>query len=301
MLRMIAQSVRDAAAEANKAATRMLTGVRIPVISLRGVVARSKNPDSLWLGGLNSTLERAFSVPRARAVVLQVNCPGGSAAESSLIHKRIRALADEKKLPVYAFVEDVSASGGYYMSCAADKIYGDDNSIVGSIGVITSSFGLHEFINRYGIERRLFTKGSKKSMLDPFSPLKDEDVERLKRIQDSVFDNFVRVVKDRRRGKLSVSTPADEEAIFSGDVWVGKDAVSRGLLDGIGDMHTVMKQEFGDNLIFMPFRRRSPFGSLFGSDVSSRLDDISEAAARGAVDAVAAKVENEAHWSRYRV
>ena len=194
----------------------------VPVVRLSGVIGFSTPlKPGLTLAGVARSLERAFAMRNARAVALAINSPGGSAAQSHLIYRRIRALADEKKIPVIAFVEDVGASGGYMIACAADEIVCDASSIVGSIGVVGGSFGFDKLIEKLGIERRLYTSGEHKAMLDPFLPEKPEDVERLKAIQQEIHDSFIALVKERRGDKLD----SRETALFSGEYWTGQRAL----------------------------------------------------------------------------
>src|SRR5439155_6886339 len=190
-------------------------------------------------------VERAFSLRRARAVALVINSPGGSAAQSHLIFRRIRQLADEKQLPVIAFVEDVGASGGYMLACAADEIICDASSIVGSIGVVGGSFGFDRLIAKLGVERRLYTSGEHKAMLDPFLPENPDDVDRLKKLQREIHDDFIALVKSRRAGKLG--GPQDE--LFSGAYWTGRRALELGLVDAIGDLRSVLRERFGDKVV----------------------------------------------------
>jgi len=194
---------------------------------------------------VNATLERAFRSKFIAAVALSVNSPGGSAVQSALIHARIRQLAAEHKRQVLVFCEDVAASGGYWLACAGDEIYADDSSVVGSIGVISAGFGFVDAIEKLGIERRVHTAGESKSMLDPFKPEKPEDVERLLALQADVHDSFKALVKARRAEKLKGS----ESELFSGAFWSGRQALERGLVDGLGHMHDVLKQKFGDKLL----------------------------------------------------
>lgn len=250
----------------------------VAVIGLNGVIAASARGGTLSDASLAPVIERAFSRGKPAAVALVINSPGGSPAQSSLIAARIRRLADEKKLPVHAFVEDVAASGGYWLACAADDIWLDDSSIVGSIGVISASFGLHEAIARLGIERRVHTAGKDKSMLDPFRPERPEDVERLKAIQSQIHDSFIAHVKRRREGKL-----ADED-LFTGDVWVGEKAREVGLADGVGHVVPKMKELFGKRVRFAVYQQRRPIFSRLGASLVS-----------GAV----AEVESRAHYARY--
>jgi serine protease SohB len=218
----------------------------VPVVRLSGVIGFSTPlRPGLTLASVARPLERAFSTRRARAVALAINSPGGSAAQSHLIYRRIRQLADEKQLPVLAFIEDVGASGGYMIACAADEIFCDGSSIVGSIGVVGGSFGFHRAIEKLGIERRLYTSGERKAMLDPFLPEKPEDVERLKAIQREIHQSFIGLVKSRRGSKLDTSHETD---LFSGEYWTGSRARELGLVDMVGDIRGVLRDRYGDKV-----------------------------------------------------
>jgi signal peptide peptidase SppA len=218
---------------------------RVAVVRLAGVIGPlAPLRHGLNLANLQRTLERAFALPRLNAVALALNSPGGSAAQSALIARRIRALAEEKSVPVMAFVEDVAASGGYWLACAADEIVVDENSIVGSIGVIYSGFGFADAIEKLGIERRLHAQGEKKILLDPFRPEAPEDLARLARLQGEIHDNFKAFVRARRGGKLKI----DEAELFSGEVWSGRRAVEGGLADGLGELNSTLKERFGPHV-----------------------------------------------------
>jgi serine protease SohB len=218
---------------------------RINVVRLHGAIGvGSPLRPPLTAKDLDPLLERAFN-KNVAAVALTVNSPGGSAVQSALIHSRIRALAGEFKIPVYVFCEDVAASGGYWLACAGDEIYADESSIVGSIGVISAGFGFVEAIGKLGIERRVHTAGENKSILDPFQPQKQEDVDRLLALQADVHGAFKSLVRERRAGKLK----GDETEMFSGAFWSGRQALDKGLIDGIGHMHDVLKKKFGDKLV----------------------------------------------------
>src|SRR5262249_19685180 len=225
---------------------RMRAGIPVvPVVRLSGVIGMSTPlRPGLSLAGAARMLEKAFSVKRAKAVALTLNSPGGSAVQSHLMFRRIRQLADEKNLPVIAFVEDVAASGGYMLACAADEIVCDPSSIVGSIGVIGASFGFHEAMTKLGIERRIYTAGERKSTLDPFQPENPEDVAHLKAIQQEIHQTFIALVKDRRR---NLSGP--ETSLFSGDYWTAKTALGYGLIDRIGDMRSVLRERYGKDVL----------------------------------------------------
>jgi signal peptide peptidase SppA len=200
------------------------------------------------MAALAGPIERAFRPQKLAAVALAINSPGGSPVQSSLIAKRIRALATEKSVPVVAFVEDAAASGGYWLACAADEIFADPSSIVGSIGVVSGGFGFPDMIKRLGIERRLHTSGDNKAMLDPFSPEKPDDVERLKAIQADIHEAFKQHVRERRGGRLKAS----DETLFNGEFWTGGRALDLGLIDGLSDLRTTMRQRFGDKVRLRP-------------------------------------------------
>ena len=249
----------------------------VNVVRLQGMIANTaQGLDDPSLAGV---IEKAFTKGKPVAVALQINSPGGSPVQSALIAARIRRLSAEKEVPVFAFVEDVAASGGYWLACAGDEIWADASSLVGSIGVISAGFGLHEAIGKIGVERRVHTAGRSKSMLDPFRPEKDEDVARLNTWLGQLHENFIAQVKDRRGAKL-----ADNPDLFSGDIWIGAKALEQGLIDGIGHLIPVMKDRFGDKT---RFRRYGPKKSLF-----QRLG------ARLALDAVAG-LEERAAFARF--
>ena len=224
---------------------------QVAVVRLSGIIGGGGRAASLTDATLAGTLERAFSRRKPDAVAIVINSPGGSPVQSSLISARMRRLADEKKIPLFAFVEDLAASGGYWLAAAADEIWVDPMSVVGSIGVISASFGAHDFIQRYGIERRVYTAGTSKSMLDPFRPENPDDVARLKGILEDIHGGFIDHVKTRRAGKL------DETAdLYNGNVWVGARAVSVGLVDGTGHLIPKMKERFGDEVRFLAYGPR---------------------------------------------
>jgi signal peptide peptidase SppA len=217
----------------------------VAVVPLRGVIGQiGPFRRGLALAGLAGLLERAFRLDDARAVALLINSPGGAAVQSALIAGRIRALADEHKRPVFAFAEDVAASGGYWLATAADEIFADESSIVGSIGVISASFGFPDALNRLGIERRVYAAGAHKNALDPFLPEQPEEVAHLRRLQEEVHDAFRRQVEARRGDRLQ----GDRDELFSGRYWSGRSALALGLIDGLGDVRSVMRQRFGDKV-----------------------------------------------------
>jgi serine protease SohB len=233
----------------------------VAVIRLAGVISASGR-GVLNDASLAPVIEKAFARGKPKAVVLEVNSPGGSPVQSSLIGARIRRLATEKEIPVIAFVEDVAASGGYWLAAAADEIYADDSSVVGSIGVISASFGAHEFLAKQGIERRVYTAGKSKSMLDPFRPENPEDVERLKGLLEDIHQNFKDHISTRRMGKL----PEDRD-LFTGEVWLARRAVELGLIDGVGHLKPMMTERFGDKVKFRRYGVRKPFFARFGAQI----------------------------------
>lgn len=246
----------------------------VAVLRLQGVIASGPR-GGLSDQGLAPVIEKAFARGKPAAVAIQINSPGGSPVQSSLIGSRIRRLAEEKEVPVFAFVEDVAASGGYWLASAADEIFADESSIVGSIGVISASFGLHDFIGRYGVERRVYTAGKSKSMLDPFRPEKEEDVARLKNILEDLHENFKGQIRTRRGDKL----PEDQD-LFTGEVWLAGKAKELGLIDGIGHLKPVMKERFGDKVKYRVYDQRKPLLSRLGMQMMGQaIDSIEERAA----------------------
>jgi serine protease SohB len=231
---------------------------QVAVIRLQGMIAASTGAARLNDVALAPLIEAAFTRGKPAAVALVINSPGGSPVQSALIAARIRRLADKHETPVLAVVEDVAASGGYWLATAADEIFVDPNSIVGSIGVISAGFGLHDFIARYGIERRVYTSGTSKSQLDPFKPENPDDVSRLRDLQNQIHQNFITQVKERRGAKL-----ADRD-LFTGEFWVGTTAVDLGLADGLGHLVPVLQSRFGDKVRLRGYGLRRPFLSRFG-------------------------------------
>jgi signal peptide peptidase SppA len=237
----------------------------VPVIRLSGTIG-SVTPlrTGLALSMLNEVLERAFQRKGIVAVALVVNSPGGSAVQASLIAARIRELAAKHEVRVFTFIEDIAASGGYWLACAGDEIYADASSIVGSIGVVSAGFGFVEAIRKLGIERRVHTAGANKAILDPFRPERPEDVERLKSLQLDVHEEFKTLVRNRRAGRLDEGN-AD---LFTGAFWSGRRAIELGLIDGLGNMHQILRERYGAELVLKLmersqaawWRRFNPFG-----------------------------------------
>jgi len=267
----------------------------VPVVRLAGVIGFSTPlRPGLTISSVARSLERAFSVRKASAVALSINSPGGSAVQSHLIHQRIRQLAEEHERPVIAFVEDVAASGGYMIACAADEIVCDSSSIVGSIGVVGGTFGFNRLLERLGIERRLYTAGERKVTLDPFLPEKAEDVERLKAIQQDIHEGFIALVKGRRGAALA----GPESALFTGEYWTGRKALELGLVDQIGDLRATLRKRYGDNVVTpLVSAERGLFGRRVpGIDASALAPAWSGV---GFAEEVVSALEARALWARY--
>lgn len=267
-------------------------GPFVPVLRLSGIIGSVGGfRRGLSLASLAGDIERAFAFKKAPAVALAINSPGGSPVQSSLIARRIRELADENEKPVYAFVEDVAASGGYWLACAADEIYADPTSIVGSIGVVSAGFGLQDLIGRYGIERRVYTAGSRKMILDSFQPERDADVAKVRAIQTRIHDAFKQQVRVRRGGRLKT----DETTLFDGEFWTGVEGVDLGLIDGLGHLRTVLREKYGDKVRpKVVISRKGWVRERLGmrrSPVSSPLPD--------AVDGLLAGIEERLLWHRF--
>jgi signal peptide peptidase SppA len=227
----------------------------VAVVRFDGVIGPSQWRNAVSLASHAGALDRAFAARHLGAVAIAINSPGGSPVQSALLFRRIRQLADEKGVPVFAFAEDVAASGGYWLALAGDEIYAEDASLIGSIGVVTAGFGLNRLIERFGIERRLYTAGENKALLDPFLPEDPADVARLTALQQDMHETFKEHVRRRRAGTID---PADE-TLFSGEVLTGRMALARGLVDGIGDLRSVIRARFGDKVKLVPIaaaRRR---------------------------------------------
>lgn len=249
----------------------------VAVIRLQGAITIGSR--GLSDVALAPVIERAFSRGRPVAVALQINSPGGSPVQSSLIAARIRRLAQEKDVPVHAFVEDVAASGGYWLATAADRIWVDRGSIVGSIGVISAGFGLSDLIAKQGIERRIHTAGKSKSQLDPFQPERPEDVARLERLLSDLHDYFIAHVKKRRGDWL-----AEDPELFSGEFWLGERAVALGLADGIAHIVPKMRELFGEKVRFRRYGQRKGLLARLGVN---------------AVEQALGAVEDRATFARY--
>ncbi len=271
-------------------------GTTIPVVKLSGAIMASGSAfrQSLSIAAVAPLLEKAFGDKAAPAVAIVVNSPGGSPVQSRLIFKRIRDLAEEKQKTVLVFVEDVAASGGYMIACAGDEIIADPSSIVGSIGVVSGSFGFVEAIKKLGVERRVHTAGQNKATLDPFQPEKPEDVAHLKALQLEVHDTFIDLVKSRRGTKL-----VEDEQMFSGLFWSGKRGLELGLVDALGDIRETLRLRYGEDV---KLELISQGRSLFGrkpKGVSVGADHGFAAIGEGFADRIFNQLEERAIWARF--
>jgi signal peptide peptidase SppA len=269
----------------------------VPVVRLSGVIgAVTPLRPGMTLAGVARVLERAFSVRNAKAVALVINSPGGSPVQSRQIYLRIKQLAAEKKLPVLVFVEDVAASGGYMIACAGDEIICDPSSILGSIGVVGGSFGFQEAIRRLGIERRLYTAGAHKAMLDPFLPENPDDVARLKALQREIHQIFIALVKESRGARLKGA----DDTLFTGEYWAGESSIALGLADGIGDLRSTLRARYGEKVLTPVIAQ--PTGLLSGllgrkSPGAGQLSAMESMA--GLPDELISAVETRAIWAKF--
>jgi len=259
--------------------------VVIPVVRLHGSIADTRR--GLSLENIGPSLEKAFAKPGTKAVALSINSPGGSPVQSALIHDRIRQLADKNNTKVLVFCEDVAASGGYWLATAGDEIYANASSIIGSIGVISASFGFVEAIGKLGIERRVYTAGKNKSILDPFKPEKKADIDHLKGLQLEIHNSFVEQVKSRRVRKLHESSD-----MFTGAFWTGSKAKELGLIDGLGNMHEVLAKKFGPEVELKQFDRSGSLLAKLG--LASRLNLV-----EGLGEELISSAETRSLWQRY--
>lgn len=275
-------------------------GPLIPVLRFEGTIgAVTPLRPGLSLSATAGAMEKAFTMKGAKAIAVQINSPGGSPVQSTLIFKRLRALAKENDLKVYVFAEDVAASGGYLIALAGDEIYAEESSIVGSIGVITASFGFHELINRLGIERRVITAGENKTTLDAFKPEKPEDVERIKSIQRDVHASFTDLVKQRRGARIE----AHGDSLFTGEFWSGKRAAQLGLIDGVSDLRTRMREIYGEDARFKLvqaktgwFRKKPHVGAGGGL---AALGQLTGGLPQSLASDVISTLEARSLWSRF--
>jgi len=259
----------------------------VAILPLEGVIGSGNRfSNGLNLAAIEEKIDQAFDVYNVKAVALAINSPGGSPVQSELIMRRIKKIGQEKKIPVYAFAEDVAASGGYLISLAATEIYAHEASIVGSIGVISAGFGFNKAIEKIGVERRIYAAGENKSVLDPFQPEKANEIKLLKDMQKDIHEFFKELVKESRGDRLK----GTQKIMFSGQFWAGKEAVKLGLVDGIGDIHTVMTEKFGDKTKFKRIKEEKGFiKGLLG--ISGPKNKIS--------DEIIATLESKSLWARF--
>ena len=258
----------------------------VPHVRRTGIIGSAgRFRQGMDLAGQKDILKKAFSVKKISHVAISINSPGGSPVQSHLIYSYIRELADKKKIKVLIFAEDVAASGGYLISCAGDEIYANSSSIIGSIGVISASFGFKDLIHKIGVERRVYTAGKNKSTLDPFVEEKEEDIKRLKSIQLELHDDFIKVVETSRGSKLK---EPEKNNIFTGEFWTGKTALKLGLIDGIGNADQILKEKFGDKVVIKKFEKQKGF---IAKKLSSSIQDP--------VDSLANILEEKSMWQKF--
>jgi signal peptide peptidase SppA len=277
---------------------RLRPGIAVvPVVRLSGVIgAVTPLRPGMSLAGVARTLERAFEVKNAKAVALMINSPGGSPVQSRQIYVRIRQLAAEKKLPVLVFVEDVAASGGYMIACAGDEIFCDPSSIMGSIGVVGGAFGFQDLIKKIGVERRLYTAGAHKAMLDPFLPENPDDVARVKALQREIHAIFIALVKQSRGSRLKGA----DDVLFTGEYWAGETSVSLGLADAIGDLRSTLRARYGDKVL-MPVIAPATgmLSSLLGRKSAGAGALASIDGIAGLPDELISALETRAIWAKF--
>ena len=253
-------------------------------IKLNGVIGNAgKFKQGIDFAGQEEIIEKAFSLKKGKVVAITINSPGGSPVQSHLIYKFIRAQAKKNKKKVIVFAEDVAASGGYLIACAGDEIFANSSSIIGSIGVIYSSFGFTELIKKIGVERRVHTAGKNKSSLDPFQEEKMEDIERLKNIQLDLHKDFIKVVEESRGTKLKT----DGIELFSGEFWAGSKAKELGLIDGLGNANEILKEKFGDDVVIKKFEKSKGWLSKKLSSSNNQVDQLANI------------LEERSIWQRY--
>ena len=272
----------------------------VPVVRLSGVIASGGGlRRGISLEAVEPQLKKAFSIRRAKAVALIINSPGGSPVQSALIGQRVRDLARKADVPVLAFCEDVAASGGYWLAAAADEIYANAASVIGSIGVVSAGFGFDRAIEKLGVDRRVYTAGARKMILDPFKPEAEEDVARLKSLQAEIHQQFIDHIVDRRGGKLKGA----HEDLFSGAFWTGATAVELGLIDGLGECRALITKRFGEDVDLLSVQPKkklfSSLGGLSGSLAGFRSETPGGDAVTGLVDEMVAHAVERAHLSRF--
>jgi signal peptide peptidase SppA len=271
----------------------------VAVIRLEGVIGQvSSLKQGLNIKDLNKIIEKAFKFDRLDAICLSINSPGGSPVQSELICKRITSMAVKRDVPVYSFVEDVAASGGYWLACAGDKIFASKSSIIGSIGVISSSFGFTEAIKKIGVERRVYNQGDNKSIMDPFLPTKAADVKIIKAMQENVHEHFIEHVKSRRGNRLTQT----DDILFHGEFWTGKTALDYGLIDGIDDMYSFIHKNYGENTKFEYIEQKTSwFKKKLGLGANISTNVISEEFASNLASSLIEEAENRIESSRFNL
>ncbi len=263
--------------------------VTIPVVRLHGTISSEQRPGRINIESADPLLERAFRIKKAPAVAIVINSPGGSAVQSRLISNRIRQLADETHKQALIFVEDLAASGGYFIAVGGDEIFADPSSIVGSIGVIYAGFGFVGAIEKLGIDRRIYTAGKNKSTLDPFMPEKKADVDRIKTFELDIHQVFIDHVKARRGDKLK----GKDDELFTGEWWTAVRGLEMGLIDQLGDLHTVLRERYGDKVNMVPIRQKRGLFSM------PRIGFGGSVATNGLARDIVAAVEDRLNWSRF--
>ena len=270
---------------------KIITKIKAPnvaIIKMSGVIGgqNSITKSGLTLESIEPELKKAFELPRLKAVVLIINSPGGSPVQSELIYEKIKFLKNKKNIPVLAFTEDVAASGGYFIACAADEIFASENSIIGSIGVISSGFGFEEMIKKLGIKRRIYTQGKNKAVLDPFLPEQDHEIDIIKKIQKDIHESFKNIVRVNRADKLKAS----EEVLFNGEFWSGKQALEYGMVDHLSaNIEAVLIKRFGDNVNIIKSKQSKSFvKKLIGADITNSL-----------ITNIITQIEERKLWSKF--
>ena len=258
----------------------------IPHIRLAGVIGSAgRFKQGIDFSGQQEIIKKAFSFKKAKSVAISINSPGGSPVQSHLIHDYIKQLAKKNKKKVIVFAEDVAASGGYLIACAGDEIFANSSSIVGSIGVISASFGFQDAIKKIGIQRRVYTAGKNKSTLDPFKEEKEEDIERIKKLQLELHSDFIEVVKKSRGPKLK---DPEKNNTFTGEFWSGSSSMKLGLVDGIGNAEQILRQKFGEDIVIKKLEKQKSF---IAKKLSSSIDNQ--------IDNIASAIEERAQWQKF--
>ena len=258
----------------------------IPHIRLSGVIGSvGRFKQGIDFSGQQEIIKKAFSFKKAKSIAISINSPGGSPVQSHLIHDYIRQLAKKNKKKVIVFAEDVAASGGYLIACAGDEIYANSSSIVGSIGVISASFGFQDAIKKIGVQRRVYTAGKNKSTLDPFKEEKEEDIERIKKLQLELHSDFIEVVKKSRGSKLK---DPEKNNTFTGEFWSGTASMKLGLIDGIGNAEQILREKFGEDIIIKKLEKQKSF---IAKKLSSSIDNQ--------IDNIASVIEERALWQKF--